>query len=163
MHFLAYAILLFGPIAAAQTPASTLPPATQHPILTVQGRGAQVYRCEGVGTTFQWTFRAPVARLFDAHDREVGTHGDGPTWTYQDASSIGGKVLAKTSPDPASVPALLLQAVDPKRSGVLTPVEYIRRSDTHGGLAPATGCDAAHEGDLARIPYTATYTFYSAK
>lgn len=163
MHPLAYPLLLLGTAAAAQAVDPTLPPPNQHPVLTVRGIGAQVYRCEALGGPFQWVFQAPVARLFDANDREVGTHGDGPRWTYQDASSVRGKVLARTTPDPASIPALLLQATGPRGSGVLTTVEYIRRSDTHGGLAPAEGCDAAHRGDLARVPYTATYTFYSGR
>ncbi len=43
-------------------------------------------------------------------------------------------------------------------------VEFIRRSDTHGGDAPnAIGCDAQHLNAVRRVPYTATYTFYSAK
>ena len=35
----------------------------------------------------------------------------------------------------------------------------ILRVDTHGGVAPAPGCDAAHAGEEARVPYTATYLF----
>ncbi len=156
-------LYLLGSFVAAQTPDPTAPPANQNAVLTVRGRGAQVYRCEAAGSIAQWTLRAPVARLFDAQDREVGTHGDGPSWTYQDSSSIDGKVVAKASPDPASLPGLLLQAINPKRTGLLTTVDYIRRSETHGGLAPGDGCDAAHLGDLNRSPYTATYTFYSGK
>jgi hypothetical protein len=45
----------------------------------------------------------------------------------------------------------------------MTKVEFIRRSDTHGGTAPSTGCDAEHLNAIVRVPYTATYTFYSAK
>ncbi len=41
-------------------------------------------------------------------------------------------------------------------------VTYVQRLDTTGGLAPATGCDASHVGDTARIDYTATYYFYKA-
>lgn len=44
----------------------------------------------------------------------------------------------------------------------MSEVTYIQRLDTQGGLAPATGCDAAHEGATARIGYTATYYFYRA-
>ncbi len=163
MHLLAPMCLLLTTLAAAQAPDPTAPPASQHAILTVEGRGAQVYRCEAAATGFQWTFRAPVARLFDAQDREVGSHGDGPSWTYQDSSSIRGAILARSTPDAASIPALLLQAVNPARTGLLTAVEYIRRSAPHGGLAPTSGCDADHAGDLSRVPYTATYTFYSSK
>jgi hypothetical protein len=94
----------------------------------------------------------------------VGAHGDGPVWYYQDGSSIHGQLVAKlASPDPSSIPWLLLKGISPKGSGVLSAVEFIRRSDTQGGIAPATGCDAEHAGDLARVPYTATYSFYSSK
>ena len=46
---------------------------------------------------------------------------------------------------------------------MLARVTYVRRSDTHGGLNPTTGCDSKHLNAVSRIPYTATYTFYSAK
>jgi hypothetical protein len=96
--------------------------------------------------------------------RSPGTHGDGPVWNYEDGSSIQGVLAAKSNaPDQGSIPWLLLKAVNPTRTGILTTVEFIRRSDTHGGVAPVTGCDAAHQGELARVPYTATYTFYTSK
>jgi hypothetical protein len=45
----------------------------------------------------------------------------------------------------------------------MTQVKFIRRSDTRGGIAPTTGCDAQHLNATSRVPYTAIYTFYSAK
>ena len=149
--------------AATQTPANLQPPANEQAVLTLQGRGAQVYSCQQVGSTFQWVFQAPVARLFDASGVEVGTHADGPSWTYQDSSTIQGLLLAKTpAPAATDIPWLLLRAVKPLRTGILTTVEYIGRTNTQGGAAPAAGCDPIHKGDLARVPYTATYTFYSS-
>jgi hypothetical protein len=148
---------------AAQAPDATQPPANQHEVLTVQGRGSQVYSCQQVDRNFQWVFQAPVARLFDAAGSEVGTHGDGPIWVYQDSSSIRGTLVKSVpSAEAGSIPWLLLKATSPQRSGVLTSVEFIRRSDTHGGIAPTTGCDATHRGEIVRAPYTATYTFYSS-
>ncbi|NYF79253.1 DUF3455 domain-containing protein [Granulicella arctica] len=156
-------LLCVAQASAATQPDATQPPANQHAILTVQGRGAQIYGCQPVGNTLQWVFQAPVARLFDPSGNEVGTHGDGPVWNYQDSSSIQGTLLAKKpSPDADSIPWLLLKAVNPQRTGILTTVEFIARSDTKGGIAPTTGCDAAHQGQLSYIPYTATYTFYSS-
>ena len=154
--------LLLSSAAIAQTP--TAPPPNQHAILTLQGRGAQVYGCQLVGSTFQWVFQAPVARLFDANNTEVGTHADGPTWTYQDSSSIEGALLSKTNAPNATadIPWLLLKAINPQRTGILTKVEFISRTTTQGGVIPTTACDAAQKGDLARVPYTATYTFYSS-
>jgi hypothetical protein len=162
--FTALCILFTSP-TRAQQPDPTLPPPSEHPILTLHATGSQIYACQQVSSnSYQWTFIAPAARLFDAAGNEVATHGDGPTWNYQDSSSIQGIVQAKSpSPDPASVPWLLLKATNPQRTGILTTVDYIRRSDTHGGSAPTTGCDAAHQGDFTRVPYTAIYTFYSAK
>ena len=147
----------------AQAIDATQPPSSEHAVLSVQGRGAQIYSCQPVARGFQWVFRAPVARLFDQSGVEVGTHADGPTWTMQDGSSIQGVLMTKQSaPDAANIPWLLLKAAKPQRTGILTTIELIRRSDTQGGVAPASGCDATHKGDLARVPYTATYTFYSA-
>jgi hypothetical protein len=161
---LPFSVCVLFPLAlVGQAPDATQPPSNQHVVLTVQGRGAQIYSCQPVGNTFQWIFQAPVARLFDDKGIEVGTHADGPTWTLQDSSSIQGvPVVKQASPDAANIPWLLLKAANPQRTGVLTTVELIRRSDTKGGIAPTAGCDATHKGDLARVPYTATYTFYSS-
>jgi hypothetical protein len=149
---------------AASAQDKTIPPPPQQPILTLHAKGSQIYLCQRNENAYQWLFTAPAARLFDDTGNEVATHGDGPVWNYQDSSSIQGVVQVKVpSPDPASIPWLLLKAVNPARSGILTKVDFIRRSDTQGGIAPTTGCDEGHAGAVARVPYTATYTFYSAK
>ena len=135
----------------------TTPPSSQHEVLKVLAKGVQIYTCE----TKKWVFVAPAARLFDANGIEVGSHGDGPVWHLQDGSSVTGKVVAKIpSPDAASVPWLLLKAANAGGEGKLAGVEMIRRSETKGGNAPGGGCEA---GDLLRVPYEATYTFYSSK
>jgi hypothetical protein len=153
--------LTFASVIQAQD--RTQPPASEHPVLNLHATGVQIYACQRVNKSFQWAFFAPAARLFDDSGKEVATHGDGPVWNYQDGSSVQGVVLEKSSPDPGSVPWLLLKAVNPQRTGILTKVDFIRRSDTHGGIAPTAGCDADHQGEFARVPYTATYTFYSAR
>lgn len=158
--------LLSAGAAISQNPTQdpTLPPARQHAVLTLQGRGVQIYTCqEATAGHFQWTFAAPAARLFDG-EREVGTHGDGPVWHYQDGSSIHGQLVTKTSsPDASAIPWLLLKGTAPNGTGVLSTVEYIRRSETQGGIAPTSGCNAEHSGAIERIPYTATYSFYSSR
>jgi hypothetical protein len=144
---------------------ATQPPSNEHPVLTLEGRGVQIYACQppvSGNAAPQWTFVAPAARLFDG-ENEVGTHGDGPVWQYQDGSSIHGQLAAKSTPDATAIPWLLLKGISPGRPGVLAKVEYIRRSNTKGGLAPTTGCDKDHALTLAQVPYTATYTFYSSK
>jgi hypothetical protein len=156
------ATLSIASTASAQDP--TAPPPSQHPILTLTGKGVQIYECQLVTNAPQWVFQAPDASLYDASGAKVGVHGAGPSWRYFDHSTVKGEVLAKSAaPDPTAIPWLLLKAVNDEDSGIMAKVEFIRRSDTHGGIAPATGCDTQHLKTTARIPYTATYTFYSAK
>ena len=149
---------------AALTQNLTTPPSSQHPILTVTGKGVQIYTCQQSAAGPQWVLQAPEAKLIDASGKPIGTHGAGPIWKSNDGSTVKGELLQKSpSPEATSIPWLLLKAVNPSGSGIMTRVEYIRRSDTHGGVSPTTGCDAQHLNAVSRVPYTATYTFYSAK
>ncbi|WP_353073330.1 DUF3455 domain-containing protein [Tunturiibacter gelidiferens] len=161
------ATVIFAAFSSAQSPTDpsiTIPPPTQRPILTVTGKGAQIYACQQTDSGPQWIFKAPEATLTDESGLVVGTHGAGPIWISKDGSSTKGELLQKSpSPEPGAIPWLLLKAASPTGSGVMTRVEFIRRSDTHGGIAPTTGCDAQHRTATTRVPYTATYTFYSAK
>jgi Protein of unknown function (DUF3455) len=155
-------ILSIATAAAAQNP--TEPPPSQHAILTVTGKGVQIYTCQQAAAAPQWVFQAPEATLLNAAGNTVGTHAAGPIWRSNDGSTVKGNLLQKeASPEPAAIPWLLLKASTTTGSGVMTRVEFIRRSDTHGGIAPTTGCDAQHLTAVIRVPYTATYTFYSAK
>jgi hypothetical protein len=142
----------------------TTPPPSQRPILTVTGKGVQIYACQQSAAGPQWVFQAPEATLIDASGKPIGTHAAGPIWKSNDGSTVKGELLQKSDPPEAtSIPWLLLKAVSPSGSGIMTYVEFIRRSDTHGGITPTTGCDAQNLNAVLRVPYTATYTFYSAK
>ncbi len=101
--------------------------------------------------------------LFESGNTAVGSHGAGPVWTWKDGSSILGTVMQKVpAPDAGSIPWLLLSAQPRSNApGVLASVRWVRRFDTQGGVAPQTGCDAGHERALTRVPYSATYTFYT--
>ena len=156
------ATLFLAAAASAQDPIQ--PPASQHPILTVTGKGVQIYTCQQTANGPQWMLQAPEATLIDASGNDVGTHRAGPLWKSKDGSTVKGDLLQKSAaPEPTAIPWLLLKATNASGPGIMTKVEFIRRSDTHGGIAPATGCDAQHLRAVSRVPYTATYTFYSAK
>jgi hypothetical protein len=156
------ATLSIAVAATAQNP--TDPPPSQHPILTVTGKGVQIYICQQSPTGPQWVFQAPEATLIDASGNAIGTHGAGPIWKSKDGSSVKGELLQKAaSPEPTAIPWLLLKAATVSGSGIMTKVEFIRRSATHGGIAPVTGCDTQHLNAASRVPYTAIYTFYAAK
>ena len=83
-------------------------------------------------------------------------------WTWQDGSSIRGKVLTTTpAPEHADIPWLLLStSPNGDTAGELTGTKFVRRTNTSGGVAPTTGCDATHTGATIRVPYTALYSFY---
>lgn len=153
---LAFAASLFaatfsGATAPAQTSSIDAPPGTTL-LLQAKADGAQIYTC----TNGNWQLKAPDARLRDAHGRVIGRHFAGPTWHLNNGGEVKGKAIAKQpAPDGSSAPWLLVQAVS--SSGSLASVTYIRRTHTHGGAAPKTACTS---GEL-RVPYTATYEFYT--
>jgi hypothetical protein len=124
--------------------------------------GVQIYECESTSTGFTWVFQAPEANLFDDDGELKATHFAGPTWKSIDGSSVVGKKLAAATVSASAIPELLLQAVSHAGTGKMSPVTYIQRLDTVGGVAPSSGCDATHSGATARVNYTATYAFYKA-
>lgn len=160
-------IALLALMVSPQTPDPTLPPAKAHVKATAVGLGVQVYRCAAPAdapTNFRWTLVAPEATLFDPTTHQaVGTHSAGPTWTWSDGSEIAGKVVQQRASDvTGSVPWLLLETHSTgAASGNLAGVTLVRRSDTQAGAAPAKGCDAVHQDNMLRVPYQATYTFYT--
>jgi Protein of unknown function (DUF3455) len=59
-----------------------------------------------------------------------------------------------------AVPWLLVKVVGHTGEEKLSAAEYVTRTNTKGGVAPQSGCDAAHQGAAAPVPYSATYRFY---
>jgi hypothetical protein len=133
------------------------PPAGSQLLLRVDGVGVQVYTCADGG----WTLAGPQADLFDTTGRQVGTHFKGPGWKLSDGSEVHAKPSAShPAPDAGAVAWLLLAATDHLGAGTLSSVDYVTRTDTKGGAAPSSGCDAAHRGAEVRMRYSAVYRFY---
>jgi hypothetical protein len=122
--------------------------------------GVQIYSCNATAAGYAWTFVAPEASLLDPGGDVAGSHYAGPTWEGEDGSKVKAAKVSGYTADPTSIPWLLLQAVSHEGEGRMSKVSYIQRLDTVGGLAPASGCDASHVGDVARVDYTATYYFF---
>jgi Protein of unknown function (DUF3455) len=171
---------LFLPFAAALVTSTSLSgetvpgipeklklPDTQKAALEVKATGFQIYTCAASKpdpSKFEWTFKAPEAELFDSAGKKVGSHYAGPTWESTDGSKVVGELKAKDDgPDPTAIPWLLLTAKSTSGTGVFARTLSIQRLQTAGGKAPAAGCDPAHSGKEARIAYTATYAFSTAK
>ncbi|HEY0785746.1 MAG TPA: DUF3455 domain-containing protein, partial [Acidobacteriaceae bacterium] len=161
------ALALLASSASAQQAAAQAAGVAQPPpgpiLLTLTGKGAQVYQCQAAGAAPQWVLSYPDAQLLDPQGRLVGSHRAGPSWRYKDGSVVYGEVLRKTpAPSPGNVAWLLLGASSHQGTGILTAVQTIERTDTHGGLPPTAGCDAAHSGSVTRVAYSATYVFRAA-
>jgi hypothetical protein len=132
-------------------------------------RGYQIYEVKRSATdptSFSWVNIAPLADLYARPDftNLLIHHFAGPTWEFLKGTEKGEKVVAKklkgVTPDPTAIQWLLLQA-DPTLSTPDNKVTFVQRICTVGGLAPTTGADEAHLGQLDSIPYTASYLFYT--
>jgi hypothetical protein len=155
------ALIVAGTCCNAQSlptiPDSLRPPATEKLAVQARAEGDQIYTCDGSS----WVLAGPDAKLFDEAGKEIGSHFTGPTWEWFDGSRVEGRPVANATPDPDSIPWLLLIATDHEGNGVLQRVSSIQRLSTKGGKASATGCDASHKSEKMRAHYTALYVFYS--
>ena len=151
-------------LAAQQLPQQLQPPTNEQLLLKVHAKGDQIYICKSDAAQFIWTLKAPDAQLFDKDGKSFGKHFAGPSWEANDGSRVTGKAVANApSPDADSIPWLLVNVISHDGSGVLSRASTIQRLNTHGGKAPATGCDASHLGQELRVPYSADYLFFAPK
>jgi hypothetical protein len=125
--------------------------------------GFQIYRWTGTS----WIFVAPEAVLFaeDDHNAVVGTHfgtPTGPAWQSLSGSQVVGDAATATrcTPDPNSIPWLLLDALSTEGPGVFEHVSSLQRLNTVGGNAPTI--PGTIVGRTLRVPYTAEYVFYQS-
>jgi hypothetical protein len=144
-----------------QVPDAIQAPAGTEVVLLAHASGSQIYTCQaGADGKFSWTLKAPEAELRDRNDQVIGEHTAGPTWKLRDGSAVTGKAAAHVdSPDHDSVPWLLVNVVGHSGKGLLDNVTAIQRVHTHGGKAPAEGCDASHRDAETKSSYTADYYF----
>jgi hypothetical protein len=162
------------PFATVMIPDALTTPAGTTLKLKLHGWGAQIYTCTQSGgadagadagaATYAWGPATPSAKLYDDSDTQQGTHSAGPTWTATDTSSVVGTRLQSVSaPTTGSIPWLLLQIATHSGSatGVFSDVTYVQRLNTSNGVAPATGCDAAHVNMTTSSSYSADYYFYT--
>ena len=161
--------LLGIPFANAQketppeVPDAIRPPSDVELLVVAHASGSQIYSCQaGADGKFAWTLKAPEAELKDGNGKVIGSHFAGPAWKFDDGSAVTGKATAHVdSPETDSIPWLLVNVVSHSGDGVLTKVTTIQRVHTHGGKAPAAGCDETHRDAETKSSYTADYYFYA--
>ncbi len=94
-----------------------------------------------------------------------------PSWrSPTDGSTVWGEKLASVAagtepfcPNAGSIACLLLKAVATgggQPAGLFSRTTFIQRLETSGGSAPDTACSA---GQVALVPYRATYVFYARR
>jgi hypothetical protein len=151
------------PALNAQTGGPIDPPAGARIVLEAKGEGVQIYACSTTEAGLKWVLSGPDAKLLDASGKAIGSHSAGPTWSLADGGRVQGELVAsKPAPETTSIAWLLLRAKPGTPAGSLASAKFIRRTGTHGGIAPASGCQSPTDaGKTARVTYTATYTFYS--
>ena len=64
------------------------------------------------------------------------------------------------APAAGAITWLLLSVSSTSGAGVFSDVTFVQRLNTAGGVAPATGCDAAAAGTDTPVGYSADYYFY---
>lgn len=152
--------------APAQAPVKVSPalaaPADSARYLELVATGVQIYVCtRKADASYEWAFKAPEAVLASRAGAPAGKHYAGPTWEAPDGSLVVGEVQARDpGPSSSAIPWLLLSAKSHSGSGVFASARFVQRLETVGGVAPAGGCGDANLGAVARVPYTATYTFF---
>jgi hypothetical protein len=150
-----------APSFSQDAPSNLRPPAGERQLFAAHAKGDQIYTCKSTGAQYAWVLKGPDAKLFNEQGQHIASHYAGPTWEANDHSAVTGRVVASAaSPEPKSIPWLLLSAVNHSGSGVMTRVLSVQRLNTNGGAAPAGGCDTAHAGAETRASYTADYRFF---
>lgn len=139
-----------------------LRPEGESPAFVLQAAGVQVYTCKSSADGYEqkWTLVAPEATLSE-NGSVVGHHGAGPVWeSSSDGSAAKGSAKARQDGGAGNVAWLWLTATSVGKPGRFADVTSVLRVATLGGVEPAGGCDAAHVGQEAKVPYTASYYFY---
>jgi len=140
--------------------------------------GFQNYECQPVDALghVDWTLFTPQATLFSDENAQLITHFNSPnpdegpvvraTWQDSvDTSMVWARAVAVATVDPGAIPWVKLvrvgSRVGPTGGTTLSDTTFVQRVNTHGGLAPSTGCDQLPDvGKKAFMPYTADYVFY---
>ena len=136
-------------------------PATKPAAIEAFAKGVQIYTCKAANGSYAWALKAPEASLSDAKGHAIAKHFAGPSWQAEDGSVVVGEpAQVSPSPDAGAIPWIVLHAKSHTGSGEMASVQYIVRTRTEGGVAPATGCDASHAGTEVRVPYSAVYLFF---
>jgi FtsP/CotA-like multicopper oxidase with cupredoxin domain len=163
-------VMTIAPPARVMAESNTVPvpgnlevPSAQKLLLKAPAQGTQIYTCRQVKDKtdrYEWTLKAPDAKLFDTRYQTIGKHYAGPTWEANDGSKVVATVVAKAPSPDGSIPWLLLQVKSAQGRGILSNVNWIQRLNTKGGNLPSATCTRDRQNTEVAVAYTADYYFY---
>jgi Protein of unknown function (DUF3455) len=153
----------------ASLPDAVKVPAGQRVALETVGVGEITYQCRekaAMAGAFEWVFVGPNAVLNDRAGKIIGKdYGPPATWEHADGSKLTGAQVAVSPAAAGSIPLQLVKvnasAADAK-AGTMSGLTFIQRVATKGGVAPASGCDAANKDRKEVVKYQADYIFWRA-
>jgi hypothetical protein len=150
--------IMSGSAAAQGIPVNLWPPSGSVAAGSYLGRGVQIYVCTLVGSARQWTWKAPLATLFDSQGNRFADYSYGPTWEAPDGSKIVGTVVATApAPRPGAILWYLASVSESSGIGVLIGMRSVQQLNTVGGLL---GGPCPTPGQERRVNYTADYLFW---
>jgi hypothetical protein len=130
-------------------------------VLAAEGEGVQIYESKAdPAGGYKWMLKAPEAELRGLAGEVLGKHFGGPAWSLQDGSELVGSLpplKAVSAPNQQDIPWLLVAAKSRNGVGILSPVEYVLRIATVGGIPPHEPPKSAT--DIVRVQYRAIYLF----
>jgi hypothetical protein len=132
------------------------------PAFRLAGRGVQIFRCEAIGGEYLWRFRQPEAELTDEGGQLVARHGANFTFEHRDGSRLAATITAYDEASKRDDLRWLLMSAKSFGKGAFTPIAYIQRVNTSGGMPPAS-CQATDVNHLLRVNFTADFFFYRAR
>jgi hypothetical protein len=172
-----------GRIDVPDVPANLIVEEGNTAYLQTRAYGTQNYVCLPSATGVAWKLFGPQATLYPpSAPIQLATHFLSPnpdeqgtpraTWQHSsDGSAVWARMIQTSSDanyvEPGAVAWLLLEVVGraegPIGGAQLARTTFIHRVNTHGGVAPASGCSTVSQlGATAFVPYSTDYIFYRA-
>jgi len=132
------------------------------PALRLTGKGVQIFRCEAIEGEHLWRFRQPEAELSDDSGQTLARHGANFTFEHRDGSRLVATITAYDEAPKRDDLRWLLMSTKSFGKGAFTPIAYVQRVNTSGGMPP-TSCQAADVNQVLRVNFSSDFVFYRAR
>jgi hypothetical protein len=132
------------------------------PVMRLQARGVQIFRCELRPKGYLWVYRQPEAELRDPTQPDapvVARHGVNYSFEHVDGSRLIAQIIKYDSAARADALPWLLMSARAYGDGAFSGISMVQRVDTSGGMPPA-GCDAQQLDRPLRVDFSADFVFY---